>query len=57
LHEKAERLSTYCGNGELLSYAKDTSKNATIGILAQVFTGFDYYVFSNFILVQKLIMT
>jgi hypothetical protein len=45
----AERLSTYWGYGAMLSYAKDATvaENSTLGVTAQLFTGFDYYVVPN----------
>lgn len=49
-HRKgAERLSTYWGYGGMLSYQKDKdpAKTSTIGVTAQLFTGFDYYVVPN----------
>ena len=47
-HKKgAERLSTYWGYGGILGYSKDDLKTSRIGVQAQLFTGFDYYVVPN----------
>lgn len=47
-HKKgAERLSTYWGYGGMVGYSKDVLKTSRIGVEAQLFTGFDYYVVPN----------
>jgi len=47
-HSKgAERLSTYWGYGGSLGYSKNAAKTSNIGVGAQLFTGFDYYVVPN----------
>jgi hypothetical protein len=43
----AERLSTYWGYGGMIGYGKDVLKSTTIGVKAQLFTGFDYYIVPN----------
>jgi hypothetical protein len=43
----ATRLSTYWGYEGNMGYANDALKKTTLGVSAQLFTGFDYYIVPN----------